>query len=97
MHWLNRGDDPILRDMCLHVYSMWVYRAEKPPPPTGRKRRRAEVEHDDATSSDVDSEDGNTASVEEDAKLTVLTIDFAEGYKLHGAFVQRISTEPRIP
>ena len=27
--WLHRGDDPIVRDMNLYVYSMWVYRVEK--------------------------------------------------------------------
>ena len=28
--WLYRGDDPIVKDMSLLVYSMWVYRFEKP-------------------------------------------------------------------
>ena len=27
--WLHRGDDPIVRDMNLYIYSMWVYRVEK--------------------------------------------------------------------
>ena len=27
--WLHRGTHPIVRDMNLYVYSMWVYRAEK--------------------------------------------------------------------
>ena len=27
--WPRRGDDPIVRDMNLYVYSMWVYRVEK--------------------------------------------------------------------
>ena len=52
--WLHRGDDPIVRDMNLYVYSMWVYRAEKNltvqkkssdrPPPA----RYVEIEFDDA-------------------------------------------------
>ncbi|MCP4208139.1 MAG: hypothetical protein GY767_13960, partial [Shimia sp.] len=29
--WLWRGDDPILAPMSWQVYSMWVYRIEKPP------------------------------------------------------------------
>ena len=27
--WLHRGDNPIVRDMNLYVYSMWVYRVER--------------------------------------------------------------------
>ena len=30
--WLWRGDHPLVRDMSLTVYSMWVYRVEKPAP-----------------------------------------------------------------
>ena len=29
--WLFRGDNPIVRDMSLYVYSLWVYRAERNP------------------------------------------------------------------
>ena len=29
--WLHRGEDPIVRDMCLYVYSIWVYRVEVRP------------------------------------------------------------------
>ena len=34
--WLWRGDDPVLYDMHWQVYSMWVYRIEKPPAPQSR-------------------------------------------------------------
>ena len=30
--WLWRGTDPVVKDMSLQVYCMWVYRVEKPPP-----------------------------------------------------------------
>ncbi|CAK0895070.1 unnamed protein product, partial [Prorocentrum cordatum] len=35
--WMHRGDHPIVRDMSLYVYSIWVYRAELPlhAPPAG--------------------------------------------------------------
>ena len=26
--WMHRGDDPIVRDMSLYIYSVWVYRVE---------------------------------------------------------------------
>ena len=29
--WLHRGEDPIVRDMCLYVCSIWVYRVEVRP------------------------------------------------------------------
>ena len=29
--YLWRGDDPLVKDMSLQVYAMWVYRIEKPP------------------------------------------------------------------
>ena len=29
--WLHRGDHPVLKDMPLYIYAMWVYSAEKPP------------------------------------------------------------------
>ena len=28
--WLHRGDSPIVREMSLYVYSLWVYRVELP-------------------------------------------------------------------
>ena len=28
--WMHRGDHPIVRDMSLYVYSIWVYRVELP-------------------------------------------------------------------
>ena len=27
--YLHRGEDPIVRDMSLYIYSMWVYRVER--------------------------------------------------------------------
>lgn len=30
--WLWRGDDPVVKDMSLQIYSMWVYKVERPPP-----------------------------------------------------------------
>ena len=29
--WMHRGEHPILRDMGLYVYSVWVYRVEMRP------------------------------------------------------------------
>ena len=29
--WLHRGDNPIVKDMSLYIYSMWVYRSERNP------------------------------------------------------------------
>lgn len=29
--WMHRGDHPIVRDMSLYVYSLWVYRVELSP------------------------------------------------------------------
>ena len=29
--WLHRGNHPVLKDMPLYIYAMWVYSAEKPP------------------------------------------------------------------
>ena len=53
--WLHRGDDPIVRDMNLYVYSMWVYRVENnltaTPRPGKDKRppadRHVELEFDE--------------------------------------------------
>ena len=28
--WLHRGDNPVLSELSLYLYSMWVYRVEKP-------------------------------------------------------------------
>ena len=28
--WLHRGDHPVLKDMPLYIYAMWVYSDEKP-------------------------------------------------------------------
>ena len=38
--WLWRGKHPVVKDMSWYVYSMWVFRIEKPPP----KRSNSEEE-----------------------------------------------------
>ena len=72
--WLHRGDNPIVRDMNLYVYSMWVYRVEKnltmAARSTGDKRATA-PRH--------------------------VEIDFDEHYPSRESFVQRLTTEPRVP
>lgn len=29
--WIHRGDHPIVKDLSLYIYSMWIYRAERNP------------------------------------------------------------------
>ena len=32
--WLHRGPDPLVAPLSLYLYSMWVYRVEKPERPS---------------------------------------------------------------
>ena len=41
--WLHRGDDAIVRDMNLYVYSMWVYRVEKNLTATSRHAKATQA------------------------------------------------------
>ena len=38
--WLFRGDHPVVAQMSLQVYAMWVFRIEKPPLAAQRQNRR---------------------------------------------------------
>ena len=79
--WLHRGDHPILKDLCWYVYSIWVYRVERPR--SSNKRR------------DIESIGANAGRWQ--CPSGYVDINFAAHYTLASSFVQRIQIEPKIP
>ena len=70
--YLFRGSHPLVRDMSLYVYSMWVYRVEV-------RSWRNQTQEDTTT------------------RPRYVDIPFDFSYPVANSWVQRISTEPRVP